>query len=162
MRNINGTIAFCREPSRCIPHREDRPMQPSTQTSTRAVPFLDLDDVTQIDIVVDQEVRDPGRINKDVADVEKNMILASISFAQQALYARPYVFKLAYRVTANRTEAEDIAQETFLRAWINYPTFDATRSFEGWVGRIALNLCLDLKRRQARRPTVSLSWPSPD
>jgi RNA polymerase sigma-70 factor (ECF subfamily) len=62
----------------------------------------------------------------------------------------------------NHTEAEDITQETFVRAWMNYPAFDVTRPFEAWVYRIAVNLCLDAKRRQARQPSVSLEWSLPN
>ncbi|MCW3098018.1 MAG: polymerase sigma factor, sigma-70 family [Chthonomonadaceae bacterium] len=68
------------------------------------------------------------------------------TFDRQAANARTYVFNLAYRMTGNRTDAEDITQETLLRAWANYGAFDASRSFEAWVLRITANLCIDLYR----------------
>ena len=43
----------------------------------------------------------------------------------------------------NRHEAEDIAQEAFVRAYINIHTFDQKRKFSTWLYRIATNLCID-------------------
>jgi RNA polymerase sigma-70 factor (ECF subfamily) len=50
-------------------------------------------------------------------------------------------------------DAEDVTQESFLRAWRAFPRFDASGSFRAWLYRIATNACLDLlaSRRRQRR-----------
>lgn len=52
--------------------------------------------------------------------------------------------------------AEDLAQETFLKAWRKLSTFDPSRRFGPWLFRIAVNLTLDHLRRRKRRGWWSL------
>lgn len=58
------------------------------------------------------------------------------------------IFNLAYRMTGDRMEAEDLAQETFLRAYHGLPRYNAERPFGAWLYRIAVNVCLTQRRRQ--------------
>jgi RNA polymerase sigma-70 factor (ECF subfamily) len=61
-------------------------------------------------------------------------------------------------MVGNATDAEDLVQETFLRAYQGLPNFDGRASLGTWLYRIATNLCIDHQRRRARRvPTVSYS-----
>ncbi|MCP4360876.1 MAG: sigma-70 family RNA polymerase sigma factor [Chloroflexi bacterium] len=53
----------------------------------------------------------------------------------------PLVYNLALRTLNNRQEAEDIAQETFVRAWKGLPTFRAESRLGTWLYRITTNLC---------------------
>ena len=53
------------------------------------------------------------------------------------------VFNVCYRILHERGEAEDLAQETFMRAYDRLHTFDLEREFGPWVRRIAANLCLN-------------------
>jgi len=48
----------------------------------------------------------------------------------------------------NQHEAEDIAQEAFIRAYTNLHTFDLNRKFSTWLFRIATNLCIDRIRKK--------------
>ena len=64
------------------------------------------------------------------------------------------VFNVCYRMTNERREAEDLAQETFLRAHSRLDTFDIQREFGPWIRRVAANLCLN--RLEAQRPTGEL------
>lgn len=61
------------------------------------------------------------------------------------------VFRLAFRMTANAHDAEDIVQETFLRAYRALSRFDARADFGTWVHRIAANCAIDLLRARKRR-----------
>jgi RNA polymerase sigma-70 factor (ECF subfamily) len=70
------------------------------------------------------------------------------------------VFRLAWRMTANSHEAEDIVQETFLRAYKQLQRFDGRAAFSTWIHRIAVNCSLDLIRSRKRRQEVALSGPS--
>lgn len=58
------------------------------------------------------------------------------------------LYQLCYRMLGNRQEAEDIAQEAFVRAYINLQTFDQKRKFSTWLYRIATNLCIDRIRKK--------------
>lgn len=53
------------------------------------------------------------------------------------------VFRLAWRITGNTIDAEDVVQETFLRAWKQLGKFDGRAAFGTWVHRIAANCSLD-------------------
>jgi RNA polymerase sigma-70 factor (ECF subfamily) len=69
------------------------------------------------------------------------------------------VFRLAWRMTANSHEAEDIVQETFLRAYKQLHRFDGRAAFSTWVHRIAVNCSLDLIRSRKRRQEIALGPP---
>lgn len=57
-----------------------------------------------------------------------------------------------YRMTGSLHDAEDLVQETLLRAWWNYESFKGDSSLRTWLYRIATNVCLDaLKKRRPRR-----------
>jgi RNA polymerase sigma-70 factor (ECF subfamily) len=68
-------------------------------------------------------------------------------------------YNLAYRLTGNATDAEDVTQDAYVRAWHNFDSYDASRSFEGWLFRIITNRVIDLRRRQKRVPMYSLDTP---
>lgn len=61
------------------------------------------------------------------------------------------LFRLAYRMTGNSLDAEDIVQETFLRAYRQLGKFDARASFGTWLYRITANYALDVVRARNRR-----------
>ena len=63
------------------------------------------------------------------------------------------VFRLALRHTGDRTRAEDIAQETFLRAFTHLDRFDRSRPAGPWLFRIAVNLCRNAARRNREIPS---------
>src|SRR5262245_4779020 len=60
------------------------------------------------------------------------------------------VFRLAYRMTENEFDAEDVVQETFLRAYKQLDNYESRSSFSTWVYRIASNYALDLIRSRKR------------
>jgi RNA polymerase sigma-70 factor, ECF subfamily len=61
------------------------------------------------------------------------------------------VFRLAYRMTRNQQDAEDVVQETFLRAYGRLKQFESRSSFGTWIFRIAVNASLDLTRKLGRQ-----------
>src|SRR5271167_5011682 len=64
-------------------------------------------------------------------------------------HSRP-VFRLAFRMTGNEQDAEDVVQETFLRAYRQLNKYEARASFSTWLYRIASNYSLDLIRMRKR------------
>jgi RNA polymerase sigma-70 factor (ECF subfamily) len=61
------------------------------------------------------------------------------------------VFRLACRMTGNEQDAEDVVQESMLRAYRQLVKFDQRASFRTWLYRIATNCSLDLVRARQRR-----------
>lgn len=58
------------------------------------------------------------------------------------------VFRIAWRLLADRTSAEDVTQDTFVKAYAALARFDGKRAFSTWLYRIAVNTCLDRRRRK--------------
>lgn len=81
-------------------------------------------------------------------------------------YQKP-VYNLAYRLLGNSVEAEDAAQETFVRAYTRLETYDPSRKFSSWMLSIASHYCIDMLRRRRANivsmedlpPMVDLAMP---
>jgi RNA polymerase sigma-70 factor, ECF subfamily len=82
------------------------------------------------------------------------------AFAELVYTYQDAVFNLCYRMLGERTEAEDAAQEAFLRAYLNLQRYDPARSFKTWLLTIASNHCIDRLRRR-RLVWLSLEEPMP-
>ncbi|MBR3474738.1 MAG: sigma-70 family RNA polymerase sigma factor [Oscillospiraceae bacterium] len=67
------------------------------------------------------------------------------------------VFNVALQMTGNREDAQDMAQEAFLKAYTSLSSFRGDSRFSSWLYRIVSNVCLDYLRRQNRRPKSSLT-----
>jgi RNA polymerase sigma-70 factor (ECF subfamily) len=63
-------------------------------------------------------------------------------------------YRLALRMLGSAAEAEDAAQDAFLRAWRSLPKFEGSSSFSTWLYRITTNRCLNIIA--ARRPSETL------
>jgi RNA polymerase sigma-70 factor (ECF subfamily) len=81
------------------------------------------------------------------------------SFETLFQHSRRSVYRFACHLTGNVTEAEDVVQDAFVRAWQHFDRYDTTHSFEGWLFRIVTNRVIDLRRRQKRVPMYSLDTP---
>jgi RNA polymerase sigma-70 factor (ECF subfamily) len=72
------------------------------------------------------------------------------------------VFGLCFRMMGHRQDAEDVAQEAFLRALRSIARFDASRSLRPWLLEIAANRCRTALARRARRAPLSSPQPVED
>lgn len=71
---------------------------------------------------------------------------------------RSSVYNLVYRMIENRQEAEDIVQETFIKAFNALKTFNEEFAFSTWLFKIATNNCIDTLRKR-KLQTYSLDTP---
>ena len=65
------------------------------------------------------------------------------------------VFRLAYRMTGNEQDAEDVVQESFLRAYRQLGRFESRANFGTWLYRIVANCSVDLMRAKQARHSKS-------
>ncbi|WP_030934520.1 sigma-70 family RNA polymerase sigma factor [Streptomyces sp. NRRL S-646] len=78
--------------------------------------------------------------------------LTEADFATLTESHRREIHVHCYRMTGSYDDAEDLVQETFLRAWRARESFEGRAGARTWLYRIATNACLDFQRRTARRP----------
>jgi RNA polymerase sigma-70 factor, ECF subfamily len=95
----------------------------------------------------------------DLAAVERTRAGDTAAFRVLVERYGRSVFRLAFRMTGNEFDAEDVVQETFLRAFKQLDSYESRSSFSTWLYRIAANYSLDLirsrKRHASRRVTES-------
>lgn len=76
---------------------------------------------------------------------------------------RPELLAHCYRMLGSVSDAEDVVQETLLRAWRGYEGFEGRSSLQTWLYRIATNVCLRALENRERRPLPSgLGAPGSD
>jgi len=63
------------------------------------------------------------------------------------------VYRVAYRMTGSAQDAEDVVQETFLKAYRQLSRFESRANFSTWLHRIAVNCSIDLIRGRPHRET---------
>ena len=74
----------------------------------------------------------------------------------------PAVFRVAFRITGSAADAEEVAQEAFLRAYNKLETFRQASTFSTWIHRIAMNAALNLVERRTRDLTHTAQSLTPD
>lgn len=70
------------------------------------------------------------------------------------------VYSMAFRLAGDRSDAEDLTQEAFFRAYRSFSDFEGDRPFENWIYRIVTRLFLDLLRTKRRRVNA-VSYDAP-
>ena len=73
-----------------------------------------------------------------------------------------HVYALAFRITGNETDAQDVAQDAFLRAYTSLDSFRGDCRFSVWLYRITGNMAIDYLRKNKRFSAVSLQQEADD
>lgn len=68
------------------------------------------------------------------------------------------IHSMAYRMTGSMTDADDLAQEAFIRAFQQIDSYRGEARFSSWLCRIVMNTCLNWRQREARRAEVHREW----
>jgi RNA polymerase sigma-70 factor, ECF subfamily len=75
------------------------------------------------------------------------------TFAEQAMEYAPQLYSGALRMTRNQADAEDLVQETYLRGYRSFHTFEQGTNLRAWLFRILTNAYINKYRAKQRRPT---------
>lgn len=73
-------------------------------------------------------------------------------FINDAMQYAPQLFSTALRMTRNRADAEDLVQETFLKGWRSFHTFQEGTNLRAWLFRIMTNTYINKYNAKQRRP----------
>ena len=68
------------------------------------------------------------------------------------------IFAITFRMTGSMASAEDLVQETFVRAWQQLDGFRGESRFSTWLNRIAVNMALNWRVRESRRSDIHRQW----
>lgn len=71
----------------------------------------------------------------------------STAFDELVAATQNSIFNIAFRILGNREDAQDVAQEVYLRVWRGLPAFRAESKFSTWLYRVVVNACLNRKRQ---------------
>jgi RNA polymerase sigma-70 factor (ECF subfamily) len=103
----------------------------------------------------------PARLSDSVkerrmADADAELVLQTqkgspAAFEELVRNHQRMIHSLTFRMTGSLADAEDLAQETFIRAYAQIGAFRGTAKFSTWLYRIAVNTCLNWKQSEARR-----------
>ena len=84
----------------------------------------------------------------------------AVGFGERLAENQQRVFQIAYSVLGNSADAEDVAQEAFLRAYQKFDSLREAEKFRAWVNRIVFRLALNRKRGYRRRLERDTAWQS--
>ena len=82
-----------------------------------------------------------------------------LAFRELVLEHSHAMFRLAWRLTCDESTAEDIVQESFIKAWRKLGDFRMQSSFRSWLHRITVNTAMDHLRKQAKRARIETGEP---
>jgi RNA polymerase sigma-70 factor (ECF subfamily) len=88
------------------------------------------------------------RVTEESEWIQKARAGDQNAFGRLVVAYQTPVYNLAYRMLGNRAEAEDAAQEAFLRAYTHLRSYDPQRPFRSWLFSIASHYCIDRIRRR--------------
>ena len=102
-------------------------------------------------------------MNADAALIQRAQANDRAAFNEIVLRYKSKVYNYIARMTPNPNDAEDLTQETFIRAYTSIRSFQSRASLNTWLFRIATNLCIDQSRKaKTHAKTVSLSMENED
>jgi len=91
-------------------------------------------------------------VDRGLSSTVLSQMADQATFEQDAMPLAPQLYAAALRLTRNPADAEDLVQETFLKAYRAYGTFEAGTNLKAWLYRILTNTFINNYRRDTRRP----------
>lgn len=99
----------------------------------------------------------PAVWDEDAALVERALQQDLAAFEQLVNKYQRKIVGFALRMLNDADEADDVAQEVFVKAWRSLESFRGASSFSTWLYRITTNLCIDRARKRKRSPQQAFS-----
>ena len=90
--------------------------------------------------------------DKDSYLVERCLQGDRSAFAIIVVRYKRQIYSITYSMTRNHADADDLSQDTFVKAYENLRRFNLGTNFRSWLCRIAVNLCIDHLRHKRRFP----------
>ena len=94
--------------------------------------------------------------NDEQREIERSLQGDHEAFEALVRRYQRMIYALTYRMSGSAADAEDLTQEVFIRSHQELPGFRADAKFSSWLYRIAVNHCLNWRRRRGRRAG---NWP---
>ena len=88
--------------------------------------------------------------------VKRSQLGEKAAFEQLVIRHQELVFSLAYKLTGNREMANDVAQESFIRAWKAIEKFRGDSTFSTWIYRITVNTAWTLRKKAKKHNTLNI------
>src|SRR6267143_431156 len=105
----------------------------------------------------------PDRTAVPDAEVVQLVLAGEIdAFDELVRRTRRPAYRLARRITRNHEDADDVVQDSYVKAYRALPRFDLNRAFGPWFLTIVARSALSRIRQRSRRATVPLDEPGPD
>ena len=82
------------------------------------------------------------------------------AYAALVMRYQKMIHALTYRMTGSLDDADDLAQETFIRAFHQLGGFRGDAKFSTWLCRVAMNACLNWRQREGKRDAIHHRWAS--
>lgn len=101
-------------------------------------------------------------MHADLALVQRAQARDRAAFNEIVLRYKSRVYNYIRRMVATAQDAEDLTQETFIRAYTSIHSFQSRASLNTWLYRIATNLCIDYGRRARRTQGLTTSLTADD
>lgn len=96
-------------------------------------------------------------LNNETTLIKRALAGDTYAFAELVNMHQLFLYNLALRAVSHPQEAQDVTQETFIRAWKGLKNFRGESGFRTWLYRILMNLCYDrYPRLQREKNTISI------
>ena len=96
--------------------------------------------------------------DQEIQWIERSLTGDTDAFGALVTQYQKMIHALAFRMTGSLEDAEDLAQETFLRAFQQLATFRREAKFSTWLCQIAMNTSLNWRKRESRRSEIHSRW----
>ena len=145
-----GSKYISKEKDDILPHA------PSLSVVHGEEAFKDTDEDSSGDSVMSEEKKDDSQLVKRAQNKDKEAFRSLVERYQNRAYS------LAFSIMNNKQDAEDVVQESFVKAYLSIEKFKGQSSFYTWLYRIVRNMAIDVKRKRSREKSTQPDMDSFD
>jgi RNA polymerase sigma-70 factor, ECF subfamily len=107
-------------------------------------------------------MRDEPQVKFVASTTTDNLLISAAKSGDHSAFMELWMrhsrgaFRMAYRIMGNRDDAEDVVQDTWMKAYVHLNAFNERAQFSTWLTRIAINSALMTLRRRRSHPETSM------